>query len=184
MDPPENGPPLDTLDPRHRPCSVRTPQTRRPLPSTRNLPDLGRRGGGRAATRALRDKRTTMKMLVHSNGLGGDCRLICPHVNHFHQNGELGWTGCRKGSDNAGTVKPGPLLDSPGPPWTCPGPPTPTQFGPRFMRQRSEPACFHVHILPQNLLDSHAPRPCLDPLKLVLLTVLDLCLFLCLTRVL
>ena len=90
------------------------------------------------------------------------------------------------------------LLDTPGPsgpPWTpLPSPYTQT-LNPRFadclalclffkpdprrMRQQGQRSWLRAFMLwtslPLNPLDSHAPGPCL--------TVLDLCLFLCLTRV-
>ena len=66
-------------------------------------------------------------------------------------------------------------LDLPG----RPGPPLdPLDYTPKLflLRARLEDV---VHILPPGPPEpwTHAPTPCLDPLKLVLLTVLDLCLF-------
>ena len=64
-------------------------------------------------------------------------------------------------------------LDPPGTPWSALDPHYTPKFFLLYEAARSE-------VLAASLFepDSHAPRPCLDPLKLVLLTVLDLCLFL------
>ena len=74
-------------------------------------------------------------------------------------------------------------LDPPAPPQILDLPALTTEFGPRFMRQQGQRLrAFMLCTSFPEISWTRMRLPCL-PLKLVLLTVLDLCFCLCLTRV-